>query len=442
MKIEDRVQETLRHQAARIRPRDALPDLLRRVEEPDRGERDTSRRLVAAAIAFAVFAAAGVFAWRAFEPLAGRRPVGQSSATDPWRGVGSGWTELPASPEVREGAAYVWAGTELLAWGGVRPGIPTDYENPTLDGFAFDPATMSWSRMPPAPLPGKYAKAIWTGNEAIFFGQIGTDSSQWEGEAFDPIAKTWRVIAQPPLSLPRYGEMVVWTGSEMIVWGGGESGDPSNDSGAAYDPSTDTWRRIADAPIGLNQGNAVWTGQEMVVFGSLLNGRNIGVAEHAFGASYTPSTGTWQEIALSKLSPQADSAVWVGNGMLAWDYEGRAQVFDPGTDAWGEVQKMPIEFNECYPDSTLVGSVVFAWYCGQVATWDSITGQWQSVGGGLTEPTVEANGKQYKLYRFANLVPAGDVVVLAAEGITVSNKGVPCYGCPGAPQSLWVYRPP
>jgi hypothetical protein len=442
MKIEDRVRETLHDQAERMTPGDSLPDVLRRVEEPDRRDHEPSRRLVAAVVAFAVFAAAGVFAWHALRPLAARHPVSHSPATDPWAELGSEWTELPAPPEVREGAAYVWAGDELLAWGGVSPGTPSG-NDPTLDGFAFDPVTMSWSKMPPAPLAGKYARAVWTGTEAIFFG-AGTDSSQWQSgqsAAFDPGTKTWRVIAPTPLS-PRYGDMLVWSGSEVIAWGGGKPDDPSNASGAAYDPRTDTWHRIADAPIGLNHGNGVWTGNEMIVFGSLLNDRNIAATEHALGASYDPSTDTWQKIAPSKLSPQADSAVWVGDGLLAWDYEGHAQVFDATTDTWGEVQKMPIEFDECYPDSTLVGSVVFAWFCGQVATWDSITGQWQSVRGGITEPTVEANGRQYKLYRFAILVPAGDVIVLAAEGITVSNKGVPCYGCPGAPRSLWVYRPP
>jgi hypothetical protein len=64
------------------------------------------------------------------------------------------------------------------------------------------------------------------------------------------------------------------------------------------------------------------------------------------------------------------------------------------------------------------------------------------VNGGVTEPTVTANDKQYRLFRFAQLAPAGDVLAMAAEGITVGNKGMPCYGCPGAPTSFWVYRPP
>jgi hypothetical protein len=88
------------------------------------------------------------------------------------------------------------------------------------------------------------------------------------------------------------------------------------------------------------------------------------------------------------------------------------------------------------------GDVVFAWFCGQAATFDVDARRWERVRGGVLEPTIEANEQEYPLFRFASLTAAGDVVAMAAEGITVDEEGVPCYGCPGAPISYWVYRPP
>jgi len=311
---------------------------------------------------------------------------------------------------------------------------------------------MSWTSIPSAPVPGEYAHAVWTGTEAIFIS-VGTDPSRLQGEAFDPSSGTWQVMPQSPLT-PRSREMAAWTGQELIVWGGGKLGDPANTSGAAYVPSTNAWHTIADAPIGLNQGDAVWTGHEMLVFGSLLNNGNVASTKNAVGAEYDPATDTWSSIPPSSLSPQATSAVWLGgNGLLAWDYEAHAQVGDMhaqvndgASNTWGEVQSMPFEPGECYPDSALLpnvsGNTVFAWYCGQAAIWDSVTGMWNQVHGGPTEPTVQANGRSFKLFRFADLVPAGNVLVLAAEGITVGKGGEPCYGCPGAPHSYWAYRPP
>src|ERR1041384_1276767 len=60
----------------------------------------------------------------------------------------------------------------------------------------------------------------------------------------------------------------VWTGSEMIVWGG--SGDTSYlNTGERYNPVTDTWTAISttNAPAGREAHVAVWTGTEMIVWG-------------------------------------------------------------------------------------------------------------------------------------------------------------------------------
>jgi hypothetical protein len=128
--------------------------------------------------------------------------------------------------------------------------------------------------------------------------------------------------------------------------------------------------------------------------------------------------------------------------MIAWDYQTHAQEYVPSTDVWAPATDMPLEFDECYPDSVAVGRQVFAWFCGRVALWDAATETWSRIPGGVTQPTIEAHGRLYQLFRFASLVAAGEVVVLAAEGITVDDEGVPCYGCPNAPVASWVYRPP
>jgi hypothetical protein len=101
-----------------------------------------------------------------------------------------GWTELPPPPEIKQGAAFAWAGGELLYWGGVRAG--DDSYAPTRDGYAFDPATEAWRSIPDAPLPGKYTREVWTGSETIFWG-IDVDGREG-GVAFDPATERWRVI--------------------------------------------------------------------------------------------------------------------------------------------------------------------------------------------------------------------------------------------------------
>ncbi len=40
---------------------------------------------------------------------------------------------------------------------------------------------------------------------------------------------------------------MAWTGTEMIVWGGGDANTDLAD-GAAYDPATNSWRKRSHPP--------------------------------------------------------------------------------------------------------------------------------------------------------------------------------------------------
>lgn len=145
----------------------------------------------------------------------------------------------------------------------------------------------------------------------------------------------------------------------------------------------------------------------------------------------------------SRLSPQATSAVWLRDRLLAWDYEVRSQTYDPSRGDWTDPQHLPMRFSECYPETEVVDRVAFAFFCGQAALYDPILPGWQAVHGGML--TDEVGGQTghgaYKLWRFAEMAPAEDVLFLLAEGVTVDQQGEACYGCEGSPHSFWAYRP-
>jgi hypothetical protein len=76
---------------------------------------------------------------------------------------------------------------------------------------------------------------------------------------------TWELRTYAPSG--RSAHTAVWTGSEMIVWGGaGATGFILGD-GARYNPSTDSWMPIAatGAPRERLGHVAVWTGAELIV---------------------------------------------------------------------------------------------------------------------------------------------------------------------------------
>ena len=66
----------------------------------------------------------------------------------------------------------------------------------------------------------------------------------------------------------RYQHTAVWTGTEMIVWGG-QSYPFVLNTGGRYNPSTDSWTATSttNAPDARYQHTAVWTGTEMIVWG-------------------------------------------------------------------------------------------------------------------------------------------------------------------------------
>lgn len=110
--------------------------------------------------------------------------------------------------------------------------------------------------------------AVWTGTEMIVFGGIGEHSEYLDdGGRYNPATDVW--IPLPPAGAPssRTEHTAIWTGTEMIIWGG-LAGDSVND-GARYAPAANSWLPIptGGAPSTRYDHTAVWTGTEMIVWG-------------------------------------------------------------------------------------------------------------------------------------------------------------------------------
>lgn len=369
-------------------------------------------------------------------------PSSPDVAIDPWSSYGSGWSTLPSPPEQRSGESWIWIGDEVLVVGGCHADVEDECRE-TRRSFAFDPAAHSWHRARPAPEPMAGAEAVWVDDEAIFLETYPAEPGPIVGQAYAPSTGTWRSIAPAPLERA-YGVVSVWTGEELMLWGGGERGDDRTLEGAAYDPTIDTWHRIADAPIGLNLAEGVWTGSEILVFGSLLSGANRAPIPTSVGAAYDPVTNSWKELPPSALSPQATSAVWLGDRLVAWDYEVHSQEYDPAGDRWSAPMRMPLSFSECYPQSVVVARLLFAWFCGHAALYDEGADGWERIEGGPLDETIysEAYQRDLQVWRFADLVLAGSAIVMPMQGLTLNRRGTACFGCEDSPVSFWIYRPP
>ena len=85
------------------------------------------------------------------------------------------------------------------------------------------------------------------------------------GGRYNPATNTWTTTSTANAPRGRILHGAVWTGSEMIVWGGGGGsgqGDYFN-TGGRYNPGSDSWTptSTSNAPTERDQHTAVWRDQ-------------------------------------------------------------------------------------------------------------------------------------------------------------------------------------
>src|SRR5439155_26877 len=147
-------------------------------------------------------------------------------------------TSTIGAPDGRYYHTAVWTGAEMIVWGGNGPGF-------LKTGGRYSPSTDSWIATTTVGAPTARANhtAVWTGTEMIVWGGYRyTTSTTYlnTGGRYNPSTDSW--IATTTTGVPggRSFHTAVWTGSEMIVWGGYD-GTSSLNGGGRYDPVTNNW---------------------------------------------------------------------------------------------------------------------------------------------------------------------------------------------------------
>jgi hypothetical protein len=211
-----------------------------------------------------------------------------------------------------------------------------NYSLPTISGGAgCTDNTWTVTSTTNAPVARASHTAVWTGSEMIVWGGYNGASINTGGR-YDPSTDTWAAISTSNAPTPRGGNTAVWTGGEMIVWGGDDG--QSLNTGGRYNPATDSWTatNTTNAPLGRIFHTAVWTGSEMIVWG----GWNE--TELRTGGRYNPGTDSWTATSINS-APSArfdHAAVWTGSEMLVWAGWNGSNSFNtggkynPSTDSW------------------------------------------------------------------------------------------------------------
>ena len=197
-------------------------------------------------------------------------------------------------------------------------GAPSAASSDTTASTVGKPTSPAWRALADAPIDGRIAAGVvWTGREMIVWGGVergGSPALASDGAVYDPAADAWRLIASPPTGvLGDVGSAAAWTGDEAVFWAGNSPDGPA--AGAAYDPEADTWRELADGPLGPREGySAVWTGTELLIIG----GAGGDQLARPVAAAVDPVENSWRLLsALNDLPGLAPlGAVWTGNDVF------------------------------------------------------------------------------------------------------------------------------
>lgn len=233
-----------------------------------------------------------------------------------------------------------------------------------------------------------------------------------------PVDRSMEQLAPSPLA-PRTNHSVVWTGQEMVVFGGQTTNDPPSeifDDGAAYDPATDSWRPLPRLDgQGISKHVAVWTGTQMLAVG--------GVGDETSTRAYDPEANRWTRLADAPFPVHTDfsGSAWVGSELAVWTPRDGFATFDPTTNAWRLRPAPPIDFESDNQQSQYEvlrshGDVLFALVGPARGTVEVVVrtpdGEWQRAGD-LGPQTVSHDNESYRLF------PSPYLSVATSRGLLV-----------------------
>lgn len=257
-----------------------------------------------------------------------------------------------------------------------------------------------------------YATSVWTGTEVLVWGGYGTYVSptyaKKNGAAYNVGADSWRALPTAPTALAsgRYQHTAVWTGSKMIVWGGYDT--TYKNDGAIYDASGDSWSSMSVSPLlGRRDHGAVWstTTNEMVVWGGYGSCTGTYCGD---GAVYNPALDTWTAIPTAPIAGRyKPTMVWTGSEVVIWGGYGTSGYlrdgarYDPKTKIWTKFPDPPTDIDGRYDH-------VSVWSGKEVLIWGGY--------GNYVSPTYgKSNGARY--------LPAGSWTMFAAPPADIFSTG-------------------
>ena len=148
------------------------------------------------------------------------------------------------APDARVDAVAVWTGERVLVWGGG----PANSGTAQNTGKLYHPATDAWSDVAIAPIGRRAPVAFLAGSRVLIWGGTSAGSPIAGGALYDPATDKWSTTSAASAPNARTNTGWVWTGTEMLLFGGRPLGSGASNEGFGYDPAANKWRSLSTWP--------------------------------------------------------------------------------------------------------------------------------------------------------------------------------------------------
>lgn len=336
------------------------------------------------------------------------------------------------SPQARSYSSFAWTGNDLLIWGGLKVTATTGYQF-LNDGAKYNPNTDSWTPISTinAPIKRGFASSVWTGTEMIVWG--GTESLNENfnspsftftntGGRYNPTTNTWTATSTINAPSPRTQAAAVWTGTVMVVFGGNTSNSTVN-TGGRYNPTTNTWTATStlNAPTpDFSQTRMFWDAAQGLVYV---------LGESITAARYNPVTNVWSSMASVPSPYNKSCAVWVGSQLWVYANNNKIYQYNGATNTWATVTPIGAGFPAKFSAISAVwtGFDIVFFGCSYNDD-DVVTGnyfyRYSAAGNSFTQDQIQYN---HLVRDGAALINAGTMVIKWGGYNNDVSTGIPNY---------------
>ena len=250
------------------------------------------------------------------------------------------WEPRKSSPTNRQEVSYVQAGGQFYLAGGSATGLHERY----------DPATDSWSRVEPLPVPANtkldHVQGVEVGGKIYYIGGVlkWPDVHDSTVRIYDPATDSFSEGAPMPEGRGRGGGGVAVHDGKIYYAGGLHNGNVVAWFDV-YDPKADSWTRLPDMPRARDHFHAAVVDGKFYAIGGRARAIN---ATTAANDAYDFAAGEWRTgLAPLPTARGGFAAAVLGTEIFVIGGEGggvahnEVEAYDTVANSWRELAPMP-----------------------------------------------------------------------------------------------------